>query len=185
MSSSSSNVSDGASSAAELPKVPQIQWSSLQFGAEPRRQLGEGSFGKVYAAKYCGIDVAVKEFEGVPFPEYMMQKFEKEAQIMWNVGVCANAVKLLGICMEPMHPCLVMEFMSKGALTHFLYDDANVISEQAKWLLGLEICEGVSSLHDKDVIHGDLKSNNILLGPGFHAKLADFGLAKVDICAVP
>jgi serine/threonine protein kinase len=185
--------------------LPRYSWGSLKFG----KLLGKGSFGKVHAATLGNKQVAVKELEGAPFPDYLVRKFEKEAKIMWNVGnECTNVVRLYGVCTdEPEHPCLVMEHMSGGALTHYLHNPTKVISDVKKWQLGLEISEGLSSVHNtvfkgkdgkdhKGVVHGDLKSNNILLKPHnppsldpdgvFHAKIADFGLAKVDVlcCAV-
>lgn len=72
------------------------------------------------------------------------------------------------------------EFAELGNLQEFIArDDLIEWSWELKLRLITEIALGVLLLHDHKIVHRDLKSPNILITNGFHAKLSDFGLARV------
>ena len=80
--------------------------------------------------------------------------------------------------------------MKGGNLTNIIYNN-NKLSLPFKIYCLFEICKGLKVLHDKNIIHGDLKSLNILLDKEYDGednypiiKLSDFGLSgiKEDIC---
>ncbi|KAI3811635.1 hypothetical protein L1987_21361 [Smallanthus sonchifolius] len=96
-----------------------------------------------------------------------------------------NLVKLIGYCAEGEQRLLVYEYMPLGSLEDHLHGyRAN--SKRLDWNTRMKIAAGAARgleyLHDKmnpPVIYRDLKGSNILLGEDYHAKLSDFGLAKV------
>ncbi|KAG6736344.1 hypothetical protein POTOM_060910 [Populus tomentosa] len=111
-------------------------------------KLGEGSFGSVYNGALTDIQ--------------------------WNV------VKLLGLCLETNVPLLVYEFISNGTLSKHIHDKGSRIL--ASWSNRSRVASEVAlaldylhSLADPPVIHGDVKSVNILLDNNPTAKIADFG----------
>ncbi|CAN4105434.1 unnamed protein product [Withania somnifera] len=95
-----------------------------------------------------------------------------------------NLVKLLGYCWEDKELLLVYEFMPKGSLENHLFRRSTAI-EPLSWKLRLKIAigaaRGLAFLHssEKQIIYRDFKASNILLDGSYHAKLSDFGLAKV------
>ena len=152
-----------------------IPWSKLQLG----NLLGSGSYGDVYQATWQGIEVAVKQLHLKTLSGDAAKDFQHEATMM---GQCQfpHIVRLYGICQEPNHVAMVMEYLPKGSLYHVLHDANEVLPwNPIRWDIALDIGKGLSYLHDQKIIHRDLKSLNVLLDHQYHAKISDFGFAKV------
>ncbi|KAL2347612.1 hypothetical protein Fmac_001612 [Flemingia macrophylla] len=144
--------------------------------------LGKGAFGIVYegvinvGSVTC---VAVKKLN-----TFLMEEVQKEFKNEVNViGLThhKNLVRLLGFCETESERLLVYEFMRNGTLASFLF---NV--EKPSWELRLQIANGVARgllyLHEecsRQIIHCDIKPQNILLDDYYIARISDFGLAKL------
>ncbi|PRQ35218.1 putative protein kinase RLK-Pelle-SD-2b family transcription factor WD40-like family [Rosa chinensis] len=84
-----------------------------------------------------------------------------------------NLIQLLGFCNEGQHRILVYELMSNGTLASFLFGEKQI---------ALGIARGLLYLHEdcsSQIIHCDIKPENVLLDDTFTARIADFGLAKL------
>ncbi|GJT37052.1 G-type lectin S-receptor-like serine/threonine-protein kinase LECRK3 [Tanacetum coccineum] len=141
-------------------------------------ELGKGAFGIVYKGVIGINTVAVKKLYRV------FQESEKEFQTEVN-GVARthhkNLVQLLGYCKEGDQRLLVYEYMSNGTIASFLFKDIRPCWEQRR-NIALGIAKGLSYLHEEcstQVIHCDIKPQNILLDDYYNAKISDFGLAKL------
>ncbi|RWR77721.1 G-type lectin S-receptor-like serine/threonine-protein kinase LECRK4 [Cinnamomum micranthum f. kanehirae] len=93
-----------------------------------------------------------------------------------------NLVRLLGYCNEDSHRLLVYELMKKGSLSSYLFGDG----EKPNWGHRVEIAMGIARgllyLHEEcetQIIHCDIKPQNVLIDDHYNAKIADFGLAKL------
>ena len=75
---------------------------------------------------------------------------------------------------------LVMEYMEHGSLYDILHNSTFILSEEMRVNMLRDITQGCRFLHaaTPKVIHGDLKSANILVDSKFNAKVADFGLSQ-------
>ena len=84
---------------------------------------------------------------------------------------------VVGPTVEPM---LIMEYMEHGCLHDLLHNETVVLESERRLLMILDISQGVRFLHsfNPQVIHGDLKAQNILVDSKFRAKVADFGLSQ-------
>uniref|UniRef100_A0ACD5YAP2 Uncharacterized protein n=1 Tax=Avena sativa TaxID=4498 RepID=A0ACD5YAP2_AVESA len=146
-----------------------------------REVLGSGASGTVYKGQLQDehtTSIAVKKIE--------KQQEETEKEFMVEVQTIGqtfhkNLVRLLGFCNEGTDRLLVYEFMPNGSLNEFLFSDT-----QPHWSLRVQVALGVARgllyLHEecsKQIIHCDIKPQNILLDENFMAKIADFGLAKL------
>ncbi|CDP14432.1 unnamed protein product [Coffea canephora] len=149
---------------------------------EFKDELGRGSFGIVYRGELQisskSSIVAVKKLDRVA----------KDAEKEFRAEVTAigqtnhkNLVRLLGFCDEGQHPLLVYEYMSHGTLARLLLHDP-----KPSWNLRIQIAIGIARglvyLHEEcrtQVIHCDIKPQNILLDEHFNARISDFGLAKL------
>ncbi|KAL9391101.1 hypothetical protein Peur_015021 [Populus x canadensis] len=143
------------------------------------QKLGEGGFGSVYKGVLADdVQVAVKKFKGVDKAQ-MNEEFQKEMGIVSQVNH-KNVVKLLGLCLETKVPLLVYEFISNGTLFKHIHDKTSqlVASWSNRLRIASEIALALNYLHslaDPPIIHGDVKSVNILLDNNYTAKVADFG----------
>ena len=143
------------------------------------QKIGEGGFGSVYKGVLSDNTlVAVKKFKGVDKAQ-MNDEFQKEIGIVSQVNH-KNVVKLLGLCLETKVPLLVYELISNGTLFKHIHDKGSQIL--ASWSNRLRIASEIAlalnylhSLADPPIIHGDVKSVNILLDNKYTAKIADFG----------
>lgn len=145
--------------------------------------LGHGSSGKVYSGilslKDIEIEIAVKKLEKVT--EKGQQEFITELKIIGRTHH-KNLVRLLGFCIEDDHWILVYELMKNGSLSEFLFKEGERPSWSHRSELPLGIARGLLYLHEgceTQIIHCDIKPQNVLLDVNYTAKIADFGLSKL------
>jgi serine/threonine protein kinase len=140
------------------------------------RLLGKGGFGAVYEGVYQGKPVAIKQLSGHLSADALIE-LKREAEIMFQLGISSeHIVKLIKICLETPYS-LVMELMPQGSLYDVLRNGQD-LPWPTRYQIAADSAQGLSDLHERKILHRDLKSLNILLRNG-RAKLADFGLAKV------
>ncbi|KAF8038828.1 hypothetical protein BT93_B1391 [Corymbia citriodora subsp. variegata] len=153
-------------------------------------KLGEGGFASVYKGRIDGnILVAIKKPRDVPtrktkdmnkdLSRSTHDEFQHEISIISQVNH-KNLVKLLGICLETKVPLLVYEFIPNGTLYHHIHDKRLTVLRLWKNCLRIasEAASALDYLHslaNPPVIHGDVKSLNILLDEEYSAKVSDFG----------
>lgn len=79
-----------------------------------------------------------------------------------------------------VEPMLVMEYMDHGSLHDILHNETMVLEGETLLPILRDISQGIRFLHSANpqVIHGDLKAQNILVDTRFRAKVADFGLSQ-------
>ncbi|KAJ0810380.1 putative protein kinase RLK-Pelle-SD-2b family [Helianthus annuus] len=141
-------------------------------------ELGKGSFGIVYKGVIRTNTVAVKKLY------HMVQDGEKEFRTEVNAIARThhkNLVQLLGFCDDGEQRLLVYEYMSNGTLASFLFGDMRP-GWNPRCNIALGAAKGLSYLHEEcstQIIHCDIKPQNILLDEYYNARISDFGLAKL------
>jgi hypothetical protein len=151
-----------------------IPYEALTFGAE----LGSGSYGDVCRGTWQHSDVAIKKLKISRLAPATLESFKTEAEIMWGLRH-DNIVQLYGVSVDnPGHYCLVMELMPQCSLFDVIHN-GQPFEWKVRYSIASDIAKGLSLLHDRGVIHQDLKSPNVLIGDGMRAKITDFGLAQV------
>ncbi|XP_052479281.1 G-type lectin S-receptor-like serine/threonine-protein kinase LECRK1 isoform X2 [Gossypium raimondii] len=144
-------------------------------------ELGRGAFGTVYKGELPSIYgncVAVKKLD--KFAQDGEREFTTEVKVIGQTHH-KNLVRLIGYCDEAEHRLLVYEFMQNGSLSSFLFGVPRP-SWQQRLQIASMIAKGLAYLHEecsKQIIHCDIKPQNILLDESFTAKISDFGLAKL------
>ena len=152
----------------------EIQYGELKL----EHKLGHGAFSEVFSGSYRKSKVAIKQydFQGKLASE-QEEMLLQEADVMQGLR-SEYLVGFRGACLDPRY-CLVMELCEGGTLRARLNKTSETITplEQLRW--AMQISYGLYQLHSVNIIHQDLKGENILLDTLNHAKVADFGLSIV------
>ncbi|CBI18962.3 unnamed protein product, partial [Vitis vinifera] len=147
----------------------------------PENLIGKGGSSRVYRGCLSdGKELAVKILKQ---SDDILKEFLLEIEIISTLHH-KNIISLLGFCFENNNLLLVYDFLSRGSLEENLYGNKKDLfafgwSERYKVAVG--VAEALDYLHcgsAQAVIHGDVKSSNILLADDFEPQLSDFGLAK-------
>ncbi|KAL9265621.1 Serine/threonine-protein kinase PBS1-like protein [Drosera capensis] len=167
------------------------QLHSATGGFSKSNVIGRGAFGFVYRGVLGdGRKVAVKVMDEAG--KQGEEEFKAEVELMSRLH-SQYLLGLIGYCSDINHKLLVYEFMANGGLQEHLYpaDGSKLSSSKLDWktrlTIALDAAKGLEYLHDHvspPVIHRDFKSSNILLDKSFHAKVSDFGLAKLGSAKV-
>ena len=158
--------------------------------------LGKGGFGEVYLADYSGVNAAAKvlqidndysqesdlyDFDSVPDGEDRARKLElqtnqrkiffRELQAMTRLK-SPHTVQVFGAMTSRKDRfVLVMELMPGGDLRTLLRQTGKRLPEVRERRIMKYICSGMAFLHNRGVIHGDLKSANVLFDSAGTAKV--------------
>lgn len=169
-----------SSSAMSWP-FEEIQRGTCNFS--PCKQIGEGGFGHVYKAVMRNTEFAVK-------------KLKEDSHLDWNVVKESfrtevdklsqyrhpNIMDFVGYCISGQTYCVIYVYMPNGSLDDRLRnEDSNALSWSQRVNVLLGTAKAIQYLHSCSpaLIHGDIKSSNILLGDHLEPKLGDFGLARL------
>ena len=142
------------------------------------RIIGKGGHGTVYKGIVKGsMPVAIKRCALID--ERQKKEFGQEMLILSQINH-KNIVKLVGCCLEVEVPMLVYEFIPNGTLFELIHGKNQALQISFSTLLRIahEAAEVLDFLHSyaaPPIIHGDVKTANILLDENYMAKVSDFG----------
>ncbi|XP_070043444.1 LEAF RUST 10 DISEASE-RESISTANCEUS RECEPTOR-LIKE PROTEIN KINASE-like 1.1 isoform X2 [Nicotiana tomentosiformis] len=145
------------------------------------KQLGDGGYGTVYYGKLRdGKEVAVKRL--YEHNHKQMQQFINEIEILTRLRH-RNLVILYGCTSRRSRELfLVYEYIPNGTIADHLHGHRakdKLLTWPIRLKIAIEIASALAYLHASDIIHRDVKTNNILLDNDFCVKVADFGLSKL------
>jgi len=142
------------------------------------RIIGEGGMGKIYKAKDPAKKPVVIKQLTLTTKEIFTKRFEREAKIMKAFNH-RNIVKVFDIFSIGSSYYIVMEYID-GLTIEQLIKNKKQISPLAAILIFEGICKGIKYAHDRNVIHRDMKPENVLISKNGVVKILDFGIASVD-----
>uniref|UniRef100_A0A2N9EYW8 Protein kinase domain-containing protein n=1 Tax=Fagus sylvatica TaxID=28930 RepID=A0A2N9EYW8_FAGSY len=143
-------------------------------------KLGQGGFGSVYKGILPnGKVVAVKRlyFNHKQWVDH----FFNEVNLISGIHH-KNLVKLLGCSITGPESLLVYEYVPNQSLHDYfsiVKKNLQLLSWDMRFKIILGTAEGLAYLHEKLIIHRDIKLSNVLLDEDFEPKIADFGLARL------
>uniref|UniRef100_A0AAY4CR01 Serine/threonine-protein kinase n=1 Tax=Denticeps clupeoides TaxID=299321 RepID=A0AAY4CR01_9TELE len=145
--------------------------------------LGSGQFGIVYGGKHrkSGRDVAIKIIDKMRFPTKQESQLRNEVAILQNLHH-PGIVNMECMFETPERVFVVMEKLHGDMLEMILSSEKSKLPERITKFLVTQILVALRHLHFKNIVHCDLKPENVLLAsaePFPQVKLCDFGFARI------
>ncbi|KAK1161532.1 interleukin-1 receptor-associated kinase-like 2 [Acipenser oxyrinchus oxyrinchus] len=150
--------------------------------------IGSGVFGDVYRGVEANNQYAFRKLHEASILKNNEQLrggvYRRTLEKCFCTEICilskynhSNILELVACCIDNGSYCLIYHFMENGSLQDRLQliNDSPPISWESRISIAMGIAHALVFLHSKEVIHGNIKSTNVLLGSCFTPKLCDFG----------
>jgi len=161
----------------------QVPFAELSPLIEEEALIGYGGFSRVYKGRWRGRVVAVKVLNSCGKEAEIggwLAAFQHEVDMCLRCNDCDRMVRLYGACYEPNKLCLINEYLEGGSLHERIHGKGQpAVSVMETLQIAKDIATGLMFMHP-EVVHRDIKPDNILLEKGGRAKIIDLGLGRVD-----
>uniref|UniRef100_A0A1J3D2L2 non-specific serine/threonine protein kinase n=1 Tax=Noccaea caerulescens TaxID=107243 RepID=A0A1J3D2L2_NOCCA len=150
------------------------------------RLIGSGGYSSIYLARLSGSNKAALKVHAGSHRLY--QVFRSELEILLRLQH-PHIVKLLGYFDDSEESgALLLEYLPQGNLQEKLNRNSKqVLPWRNRTAIAFQVAQAIEHIHEKcspQIVHGDIKSSNILLDKHFNSKLCDFGSAKVGFSSM-
>ncbi|SJM81779.1 probable Spindle assembly checkpoint kinase [Zygosaccharomyces bailii] len=145
------------------------------------KKLGKGKFGRVYCVKHkkTGFICAMKVMEKQEIVQYNVQKqFRREVEIQSSLNH-QNLTKLYGYFHDEKRVYLLMEYSVNGELYKLLRSRGPLNDIYASHYI-YQVADALDYMHQRNIIHRDVKPENVLIGFDNTVKLTDFGWSIIS-----
>ncbi|KAJ7718711.1 kinase-like domain-containing protein [Mycena metata] len=151
---------------------------SIPWVEKVGQQVDGGGFGDIWKGLVCGQWVSVKIMRIFEKDEVaaVLKEFSREA-LIWGQLCHPNLLPFFGLYKMEDRLCLVSPWMANGNIMQYLSNESPNIVRRLSLIL--DVAHGLQYLHEKNVVHGDLKAINVLVTPSGRACICDFGLASI------
>uniref|UniRef100_A0A4W3KJ94 protein kinase C n=1 Tax=Callorhinchus milii TaxID=7868 RepID=A0A4W3KJ94_CALMI len=172
---------------ALMPVTPQASVCTVDISSVYQifadEVLGSGQFGIVYGGKHrkTGRDMAIKVIDKMRFPTKQESQLRNEVAILQNLHH-PGIVNLECMFETPERVFVVMEKLHGDMLEMILSSEKSRLPERITKFLVTQILVALRHLHFKNIVHCDLKPENVLLASADRfpqVKLCDFGFARI------
>lgn len=164
------------------PHPPKLNVKSISLDDfEIGKKLGKGKFGRVYCVRHkkTGFICAMKVMEKQEIVQYNVQKqFRREVEIQSSLNH-QNLTKLYGYFHDEKRVYLLMEYLVNGELYKLLRSKGPLNDIYASHYI-YQVADALDYMHQRNIIHRDVKPENVLIGFDNIIKLTDFGWSIIS-----
>uniref|UniRef100_A0A1J3H666 non-specific serine/threonine protein kinase n=1 Tax=Noccaea caerulescens TaxID=107243 RepID=A0A1J3H666_NOCCA len=152
------------------------------------RLIGSGGYSSIYMARLSSSASDKAALKVHVSSHRLYQIFRVELDILLRLEH-PNIVKLLGYFDDSEeNGALLLEYLPQGNLQEKLHKNSKqVLPWRNRVAIAFQLVQAIEHIHEKcspQIVHGDIKSSNILLDKSFNCKLCDFGSAKVGFSSM-
>ncbi|TPX46365.1 hypothetical protein SeLEV6574_g03270 [Synchytrium endobioticum] len=145
--------------------------------------LGSGQFAEAYKVQshvdgqYYAIKKSKHPYNG--FKDRQQKLYE--VMIMWKVSSSSRCIRLMNAWEQSGHLFLQMELCEGGTLLSYFEQNSKTgpLADSYIWQIITQVALGLKELHDQDIVHLDIKPDNIFINAEKFLKIGDFGMATV------
>ncbi|MAT03665.1 MAG: hypothetical protein CL424_01280 [Acidimicrobiaceae bacterium] len=150
-------------------------------GFDDLRPIGHGGLGDVYRAqrRSTGGTVAIKVLRDVSDSSVAWHRTRRELTALVSLSGHAHVIRLLELLDLPAGPALVMEYAPGGSVADLLAGREDVLTVSEITLIGRQAADALDAAHAQDIVHRDVKPQNLLIDGYGQIKLCDFGIASL------
>jgi predicted Ser/Thr protein kinase len=156
-----------------------VEATSLLGRYRLEKRLASGGMGTVYAAidERLSRKVAVKLLKGqlADDPRFV-ERFRREARAVAALSH-PNIAGIFDYGDDGGKHFIVMEYIEGRDLARIIREENSLAPERAA-RIGAQICAALGHAHGLEIVHRDIKPGNVIVGPGDHVKVTDFGIAR-------
>ncbi|MBI3271244.1 MAG: protein kinase [Planctomycetes bacterium] len=148
-------------------------------GCKIMQKVGKGGMASVYKAKHLGLDklFAVKILPPASAAnEDLIKRFISEARAMAKISH-PNIVQVHNVAREQGYNFIVMDLVEGRTVTEVLAELRRILPDDALRIIA-ETARGLGVAHKHQIVHRDVKPDNIMMSPKGEVKVMDFGLAQ-------
>jgi serine/threonine protein kinase len=161
---------------ADVNKYLKLKAAKRLFNLDDKfRQIGHSRFGDTYHVFIGGIDHALK----ITKIDIIHNSYEP--RIMEMIGnQCPYVISMLSFSADSTANYILLPFMKNSKTIRNL--SLSRISTHRKKSICHKIALGIKYIHDKNVVHLDIKLDNVMVSSNDIPTIIDFGLSKIDVC---
>lgn len=148
-----------------------LNLSEISLGPE----IGHGAFSHVYKGSFQGHEVAVKKMKLVDRDG--MKYLESELAMLKNFKH-DHLIKYYGAAIAGKDVYIVTEFMAGGDLSSLICKSGLPLPWKLRARLARDALSGIVELHNDEIVHRDIKTENILVDDKWRCVVADYGFAR-------
>jgi len=167
------------------PRVAIVPYIEIAECIKKGTVLGEGGFGTVHLCEWRQQDVAVKILRNLD-KNKAVGDFIREVMVLSTMGH-SHLVRMMAVSCDTQNQVLLYELMAGGSIADRLFlaveeyesPGTGLIFDWAERMVVIyDACVGLACLHECELLHCDIKPENILIRANGRAALADFGLTR-------
>ena len=160
-------------------QMPTEQWDDFEIYLD--EVIGKGGMGTVYRGRQISLDrtVAIKVLnEDLLEDDQFIKRFQREGMVMGKLSN-PHIVQVLGAGEKGRQYYIAMEYLEGTTLEELLKQDETFTYRQIV-NVGLSVAKAIETAWEHDIVHRDIKPDNIFLENGEHVKVMDYGLARTE-----